>query len=91
VTAQVTQGESAELEAVDIVGTTELLLPTGRPANRPIEVAYRYDEEGRMHCEFVDRETGNKAVMDYGRGVDALMTADEVSMAREELQAYEIS
>ena len=35
-------------------------LPPGRPAGRPIEVTFSYDRNERMHCVFLDVESGKK-------------------------------
>ena len=35
-------------------------LPPNRPAGRPIEVTYSYDTNQRMHCIFIDEESGEK-------------------------------
>ncbi len=35
-------------------------LPPGRPAGQPIEVTFSYDHNERMHCVFLDTESGKK-------------------------------
>ena len=35
-------------------------LPPGRPAGQPIEVTFSYDHNERMHCVFLDAESGKK-------------------------------
>lgn len=90
VEARVTQGESPEPGEVRTVAATELPLPEGRPERQPIDVTFRYDEEGRMHCDFVDRTTGRQAALDYKEGT-GLMAESEVAEAREEFRHLQIS
>ncbi|MFQ5748241.1 MAG: hypothetical protein ACE5H3_02155, partial [Planctomycetota bacterium] len=87
----ITQGEAGPGDQVGIVAATELSLPQGRAANRPIDVAYSYDEEGRMQCEFLDRETGKVARLDYRAGTKGLMSEEEVGKSAEEFQELQIT
>jgi len=91
VEARITQGEAGPGDQVGIVAATELAMPQGRPANRPIDVAYSYDEEGRMQCEFLDRETGKVARLDYKAGTKGLMSEEEVGKSAEEFQELQIT
>lgn len=65
VVARVTQGEGRDASQVRVVGVTELELPPEREAGQPIDVVYRYDGEGRIHCDFVDRASGRAAAVEH--------------------------
>ncbi|HEX9793931.1 MAG TPA: Hsp70 family protein [Planctomycetota bacterium] len=91
VTAKLTQGDSMDPEEVSVVAATELALPPNRQVNQPIDVTYRYDDEARMHCDFIDRETGLRTAVAYGEGTTGSMPAKEVEAARTSLRTYEIS
>lgn len=64
---RVTQSVDPELdpEMANIIGDQEMQLPAGRPAGRPVEVTYSYDRNQRMHCIFLDRESGQKLELDF--------------------------
>ena len=90
VEAKVTQGSSLAAEEVRVVAAAQLDLPPGRPPHQEIRVSYEYDEEGRMHCDFVDRSSGRQASLEYRESDHELMTAEEREAAREGLRRHRI-
>ena len=54
----ITQGEDEDPDYVNKIATEVFELPDNRPANQPIHVRYSYDVNQRMHCEFLDAESG---------------------------------
>ncbi len=47
-----------------VYSSEDFHLPPDRPAGRPIEVTYKYDDNQRMHCTFKDVESGRYLEMD---------------------------
>jgi molecular chaperone DnaK (HSP70) len=64
INCRVTQGEHHDPQFVTTVLAENLDLPPGRPANREIQVTYRYDANGQMQCEFVDVDSGRRRTLD---------------------------
>lgn len=57
---RVTQGKSEETdpEYVHEIWSGEFALPAGRPAGQEIKVTFKYDENGMMHCSWLDVAAG---------------------------------
>ena len=69
----ITQGEGEDKDFVETLYEGKLAgLPPGRPANRPIEVTYSYDENQRMHCAFKDVESGVIREVDLTQGTGGI-------------------
>jgi len=64
INARVTQGEDSDPEYANILAEQKFELPANRKAGCPINVTYSYDVNQRMHCEFLDKESGRKLEMD---------------------------
>jgi molecular chaperone DnaK len=64
INVEITQGENADPEYVSRIAQEDFHLPPNRPAGRPIEVTYKYDDNQRMHCMFRDVESGRYLEMD---------------------------
>ena len=62
INCRVTKSGSPETDPrfVSIVWEGELQLPENRPEGQPIKVTYSFDENGMMHCEFLDVESGRE-------------------------------
>ena len=62
----VTKSGSPETDPrfVSTVWEGTLDLPDGRPAGMEIEVTYSFDENGMMHCKFLDVESGRLTEVD---------------------------
>lgn len=58
VAADVTQGESEDVNMVAHLAQDVLLLPPGRPAGKKVKITYSYDADERVHCVFKDIESG---------------------------------
>lgn len=56
--------EETDLEFVNVVSEGKVDLPPNRPAGQPLEATFTYDKSGRMVCEFLDVNTGNKEVLE---------------------------
>ncbi len=56
--ASVTQGESEDVNFVDVITKQEMELPPNRPQGQELEFTYNYDTNQRMHCIFKDIESG---------------------------------
>ena len=90
VEATVTQGDGEDPDDVQKIAATVLDLPVDRPPGRAIEVTYFYDEQGRMHCQFEDQETGKTATLDHGDASPKAMNLEDVEKASTELDDREI-
>lgn len=64
VNVRVTTGEESDPEYVKVLFEGNLGLPPNRPAGRPIRVTFTYDSNGRMHCTFLDVESGKDITAD---------------------------
>lgn len=67
VDVDITQGgdDGCEPEWVpNTIKTEPFKLPPNRPAGRPIKATYSYDLAQRMHCTFLDEESGRKLEVD---------------------------
>ena len=51
---------------VKILRDEDLKLPPGRPAEMEIQITYSFDDNGLMHCSFVDVESGKKNEIQIG-------------------------
>ena len=62
----VTKSGSPETDPrfVSTVWEGDMELPEGRPAGMKIEVTYSFDENGMMHCKFLDVESGRLTEVD---------------------------
>ncbi len=73
----VTQGEDVNPKYVNCIGTYRFELPPDRPAEQPIQVAYSYDLNQRMHCTFEDKESGRVLEVDFSAGRDGEIVSDQ--------------
>ena len=62
VNCRITQSKGKETDPrwVSTIWTGELAVPGGRPAGQTIQVTFKYDESGMMHCSFLDVASGKK-------------------------------
>ena len=51
---------------VKVLSDEDLNLPSGRPAQMEIQITYSFDDNGLMHCSFVDIESGKKNEIKIG-------------------------
>lgn len=56
--ASVTQGESEDVDFVDVITKQKMQLPPNRPKGQELEFIYEYDANQIMHCIFKDIESG---------------------------------
>ena len=59
---QITQSEGRERnqEFVNVIHEGSLEFPDKKPKGRPIEVTYKYDTSGKLHCTFMDVSSKKK-------------------------------
>ncbi len=62
ISIEITQSEGREKnrEFVNIIHEGELKFPDKKPKGRPIDVTYKYDTSGKLHCTFQDEATKEK-------------------------------
>ena len=48
------EGRESNREFVNLIHQGELEFPDKKPKGRPIEITYKYDTSGVMHCTFTD-------------------------------------
>lgn len=77
---KVTQSEHEEtdMEFVNIIKEGKVELPPNRPAGQPLEATFTYDKSGRMLCEFLDVNTGNKETLDLR--LDSTLAPEEAEL-----------
>jgi len=58
----ITQSEGREKnrEFVNVIHQGALNFPDKKPKGRPIDVTYKYDTSGKIHCTFMDQSSKNK-------------------------------
>lgn len=87
--AQITIGDDPDPGQVNILYEEEMILPSNRPAGRPIEVSYSYDRGQCMACSFKDVESG--AVFEVELSLtEGGMSASVKKQSRESLEAFQI-
>ena len=62
ISIEITQSEGREKnrEFVNIIHEGELKFPDKKPKGRPIDVTYKYDTSGKLHCTFQDESSKEK-------------------------------
>ena len=62
VSLEITQSEGREKnkEFVNIIHEGTLKFPDKKPKGRPIQVTYKYDTSGKLHCTFMDESSKKK-------------------------------
>ena len=62
VSLEITQSEGREKnrEFVNIIHEGRLEFPDKKPKGRPIQVTYKYDTSGKLHCTFMDESSKKK-------------------------------
>ena len=62
VSVEITQSEGREKnrEFVNIIHEGRLEFPDKKPKGRPIQVTYKYDTSGKLHCTFMDESSKKK-------------------------------
>ena len=86
----VTQGEDEDPEYVNRIATETFELPPNRPANRPIQVRYSYDVNQRMHCSFMDEDSGRSLEVEFCVGETGNVKKANVERNAEELSAFKV-
>lgn len=61
---KITQGESEDIDMVNILCQEVMDLPPSRPVGCPIVVKYSYDKNQRMHCRFHDILSGEIKIIE---------------------------
>ena len=86
----ITQGEDEDPDFVNKIATEVFELPANRPANQPIHVQYSYDANQRMHCRFIDEQSGRTLEVEFCEGQGGQMTQTEIEKAAEELDSVKV-
>lgn len=86
----VTQGEDEDPEYVNRIATETFELPPNRPANRPISVRYSYDVNQRMHCTFLDEDSGRSLEVEFCIGESGNLKKAHIERNAEELSAFKV-
>jgi molecular chaperone DnaK len=86
----ITQGEDEDPDFVNKIATEVFELPANRPANQPIHVQYSYDANQRMHCRFIDEQSGRPLEVECCAGQGGQMTQTEIEKAAEELDSVKV-
>lgn len=88
--ATITQGEDTDPDFVNKIATEVFELPADRPANQPIHVKYSYDVNQRMHCRFLDEQSGRTLEVEFCVGENGKMTQTGIENTAEELSAFNV-
>jgi hypothetical protein len=75
---------------VNRIATEIFKLPPNRPANQPIHVRYSYDVNQRMHCQFIDEESGRTLEVEFCVGDNGQMTQAEIKQAAEAIDSVNV-
>lgn len=86
----ITQGEDEDPDFVNKIATEVFELPANRPANQPIHVQYSYDTNQRMHCRFIDEQSGRTLEVEFCAGQGGQMTQTEIEKVAEELDSVKV-
>ena len=86
----ITQGEDEDPDFVNKIATEVFELPANRPANQPIHVQYSYDANQRMHCRFIDEQSGRTLEVEFCAGQGGQMTQTEIEKVAEELDSVKV-
>lgn len=86
----ITQGEDDDPDFVNKIATEIFELPANRPANRPIHVKYSYDVNQRMHCRFLDEESGRTLEVEFCVGDEGKMTQTNIEETAKELGSMKV-
>lgn len=90
INVRITQGEEIDPDRATILFEEDLELPPNRPAGRPIEVTYTYDENQRMHCSFKDVESGREFEVTLSQKDGEGMTQEDVGKSKVSFEAFQI-
>jgi len=75
------KAEETDPEFVQIIWEGSLEgLPEGRPAGQPVEVTFSYDKNQRMHCYFIDVNSGKKLEVDLHPAQTEELKAHQVAV-----------
>ena len=86
----ITQGEDEDPDYVNKIATEVFELPGNRPANQPIHVRYSYDVNQRMHCSFLDAESGRTLEVDFHAGESGKLKKADVKKAVQEMETFKV-
>ncbi|MHC5191477.1 MAG: Hsp70 family protein [Planctomycetota bacterium] len=86
----ITQGEDEDPDFVNKIATEIFELPANRPANQPIHVQYSYDVNQRMHCRFLDEQSGRTLEVEFCAEQSGQMTKTEIKQVAEELDSVKV-
>lgn len=86
----ITQGEDDDPDYVNKIATEVFELPGARPANQAIHVRYSYDVNQRMHCSFLDAESGRTLEVDFCTAENGSLKKTKAEQAAEQMDAFKV-
>lgn len=86
----ITQGEDEDPDYVNKIATEVFELPADRPANQPIHVRYSYDVNQRMHCRFLDEESGRTIEVEFCAAENGGLKKTAVDQAVSEMSEFKV-
>ena len=86
----ITQGEDEDPQYVNQIGQEVFELPPNRSANQPIHVRYSYDTNQRMHCRFLDGESGRTLEVEFCPSDGGQLKKASAQEAAKELSGFKV-
>lgn len=86
----ITQGEDEDPLYVNKIASEVFELPPDRPANQPIHVRYSYDVNQRMHCTFLDQESGRTLEVEFCAEENGGIEKSSVDKAIREMDTFKV-
>ena len=86
----ITQGEDEDPLYVNKIAAEVFELPPDRPANQPIHVRYSYDVNQRMHCTFLDQESGRTLEVEFCAEENGRIRKDSADKAIREMDTFKV-
>lgn len=86
----ITQGEDEDPDYVNKITTEIFELPPGRSANQAIHVRYSYDVNQRMHCRFLDEESGRTLDVEFCAGENGKLKKTAVEQTAREMSGFKV-
>ena len=86
----ITQGEDEDPDYVNKIATEIFELPPDRQANQPIHVQYSYDVNQRMHCKFLDEESGRTLEVEFCTADNGGLKKSAVEQTAQEMSEFKV-
>ncbi len=86
----ITQGEDEDPDFVNKIASEVFGLPPDRAANQPIHVRYSYDVNQRMHCTFLDEQSGRTLEVEFCAEDNGQMKKTPADQKAREMEAFKV-